>query len=116
MEKLLSVTELPDWFTYPPDFLKEVAEGNLDIGPWQFLTGQWLRVRYEGLKKRFPERDLIPFARRLDNDDIACWEGGASDAVRVVHDFAAPGWEKRDEYSSFEEWHAVAKLDAENYD
>lgn len=116
MDKLLRVSELPNWFTYPQDFLTQVNEGNLDIGPWQVLTGHWLRTRREGLDKRFPKRILIPFARRMDNDDIACWEEGASIAVRIVHDFAAPGWEEREEYASFGDWLVAARLDAEDYD
>lgn len=115
-KELLDATELPSWFAYPSDFLQEVQSGLLDIGPWQILLGKWLRVRHDGLKKRFPDRSLVPFARRLDNDDVACWDRDASGGVCVVHDFSAPGWERRAEYGSFAAWHQAARAEADDYD
>lgn len=116
MDELLTTDELPSWFVYPAEFLSVVNEGVFDIGPWQFLKGQWLRVRMSGLRQRFPDRDLVPFARRLDSDDIACWDRQQLGAVSVVHDFCAPGWEKREAYDSFSSWYEAAQVEAENYE
>jgi hypothetical protein len=116
MDDLLNRSELPSWFIYPSEFLNVVNDGVVDIGPWQFLTGQWLRVRILGLRKRFPDRELVPFARRLDSDDVACWDGHSLGAVSVVHDFCAPGWEKRESFDSFAAWYQSAQTEAENYD
>lgn len=115
-DELLDTTELPSWFAYPPDFLHVVRSESPDIGPWQILLGKWLRVRHEGLKKRFPDRGLVPFARRLDNDDVACWDRDKSGGVRVVHDFSAPGWEGRAEYGAFAAWYQAAREEADGYD
>ena len=60
--------------------------------------------RYEGMKIRYPNRQLIPFARRDDNDDIACFEVGYKDKVCIIHDFATSGYEQRKYYSNFWEW------------
>jgi hypothetical protein len=61
--------------------------------------------RSNGLKERYPDRKLVPFARRQDNDDVACWDlakGGGT--VTIIHDYASPGWEQRDEFSGFNDW------------
>jgi hypothetical protein len=113
---LLGSDELPGRFVYPDEFLKLVQSDVLDIGPWQFLEGPWLRVRLEGLRKRYPDRGLIPFARRLDNDDVACWDQKKSTSVYIVHDFSAPGWEDRAEYTSFQSWYLAAREEASDYD
>jgi len=45
-----------------------------------------------GLQERYPGRMLVAFARREDNDDVACWEAGGGGKVIVIHDFASDGW------------------------
>lgn len=42
-----------------------------------------------------PNRCLIPFAKRDDNDDIACFELGKGESVIIIHDFASHGFEDR---------------------
>jgi hypothetical protein len=46
---------------------------------------------------------LVPFARREDNDDVACWEP-MSPRVVVIHDFASPGFEDRGGFADFNGW------------
>lgn len=113
---LLSAEEIPPWFSYPKDFLCALQSGLRDVGAWQILDGKWLRVRHEGIKKRFPDRDLVPFARRLDCDDVACWDSKSSPSVEVVHDFSAPGWEERDSYPSFQAWLLAVQEESEGND
>lgn len=55
------------------------------------------------MKTRFPDRKLIPFARREDNDDVACWDLVAGDVV-LIHDFSSPGYEQRKRYADFYGW------------
>ena len=50
---------------------------------------------YSGMKKRYPNRKLIPFAKRVDNDDTACFEIGKGSKVQLIHDFASEGFEQR---------------------
>ena len=114
--KLLNSNSLPEWFAYPEEFQYMIQSGLLDIGCWQLLQGDWLEVRHQGLKKRFPARDLVPFARRLDSDDVACWESVSFPNVLVIHDFCAPGWEARATYSSFEDWLKIASDEAKDFD
>ncbi|KOG53639.1 hypothetical protein ADK76_27090 [Streptomyces griseoflavus] len=107
---IFSTQELPDGFNYPDGFLRAVESGLVGLEPWWLLEGRDLRTRMEGLRERFPDRRLVPFSRREDNDDVACWDLD-SDTVRVIHDFAAPGRETRGEYASFYDWLRAALED-----
>jgi hypothetical protein len=101
---LLTDKELPGGFNYPKQFNHIVDLGLTDLEPWYVLQGKPLREMVAGLSQRYPDRKLVPFARRQDNDDIACWQSGSGDEVFIIHDFASVGWEQRDHFSSFYEW------------
>lgn len=60
--------------------------------------------RLKGVTERYPNRKLIPFARRDDNDDIACFEVEKGEKVQIIHDFASEGYEQRNEYNDFWDW------------
>lgn len=85
MSELLSQKNLPAWFSYPDEFLNLVDEGQVDIGPWQILLGKWLVARFAGMRQRYPDCELIPFARRLDCDDVACWDKSSPGAIFVTY-------------------------------
>ena len=53
---------------------------------------------------RYPQRILIPFARRGDNDDVACFELNKGEEVQIIHDFASIGYEQRKTYKTFWDW------------
>lgn len=119
MYELLKNEFLPDWFKYPENLLGLVNNGEIDIGPWQLLHGKWLNVRNIGLKQRYPDLKLIPFARRLDNDDVACFDIGEKSCfpkVKIIHDFASPGWEDRGEFDTFDAWLDDAMEEARDWD
>ncbi len=59
--------------------------------------------RFRGLQKRCPGRRLCPFARRDDNDDVACFEDDNS-LVHIIHDFADIGWEQKEVFPTFDSW------------
>lgn len=101
---LLPESELPPGFTYPPTFVRVVELGLLDLEPWQILTGELLMTRAGGLRARMPNRALVPFARRGDNDDVACWEAGHGEQVRVIHDFTTPDRADRETFTDFNAW------------
>ena len=101
--KLLTQAEKPEWFDYPQDFLRIVEEQKLlDFDPWIVMQGDQLRTRLNGLKERYPARELVPFARREDNDDVACRD--SKKGVVIIHDFASPGYENKEELSGFWDW------------
>lgn len=103
MADLLGSADLPGGFDYPPEFIRVVELGLTDLEPrWIFDGGQLYR-RMVGLRERYPERQLVPFARRQDNDDVACWDLVQGN-VMVIHDTASPGWEQRDTFPDFNSW------------
>lgn len=102
----------PDWFKYPEEYLRVIDLKIYNLEPWFFLDGEQLERRNSDLKKRFPNADLVPFARRMDNDDVACWEKRTGNLnVYVVHDFSQWGWDKRKEYPDFWAWYRQAVED-----
>lgn len=101
---LLTEKERPQGFSYPRQFNRLIERGLTDLEPWYFLEGKLLRDTMVGLAERYPDRKLVPFARRQDNDDVACWQVGASGEVFVIHDFASPGWEQRGQFAGFYDW------------
>ena len=82
--------------------LLELNLTNFDV--WYFMDKESVRIRLAGLQKRYPERNLIPFARRGDCDDIACFEVGKGEQVYVTHDFASSGYEQRKIYENVWKW------------
>ncbi|MDD6462016.1 MAG: hypothetical protein PUF51_06130 [Bifidobacteriaceae bacterium] len=91
-------------FVYPPG-LKKVAELGLDdLDIWFIMDAPFAQRYCESINKRYPNRQLVPFAKREDCDDVACFEIGKPGKVEIVHDFASPGWERRGEYDDFWEW------------
>ena len=104
--------DLPSDFTYPADFVWVVRRRLIDVEPWTVLQGEALMGKLYGLRKRYPDSPLVPFARRIDNDDVACWDAGLPDArVVVIHDWASPGWERRAQFKSFTAWFLQAVAD-----
>ncbi len=66
------------------------------------------RWRLDVLMEMYPDRRLVPFAARYDNDDLACFEVGFGGRVFIVYMGADPGWERRQEYDDFWDWFQVA--------
>ena len=105
VDELLSGTELPNGFTYPSAFRRVVSLGLVELDPWFFLDGPGLRERLDGIRQRYRHRVLVPFARRGDNDDVACWDLDLADgSISVIHDYASSGWEQKEQFSDFAAW------------
>lgn len=66
MSQLLPRTEFSADFVYPVKLLRIVDRGLVDLEPWLFLQGDSLLVRHHGLRTRYPERRVVPFAHRTD--------------------------------------------------
>src|SRR4051812_47144919 len=97
---LLAESEKPGWFQYPPQFLHVMELGIYRLDPWQFILGEFLRTMYAILHKRYPNRELVPFAKW--EDLVACWDKDKPGKVVVV-DIALtndPGLE----FDSFWDW------------
>ncbi|MBD1373662.1 hypothetical protein IC620_15045 [Hazenella sp. IB182357] len=101
---LPSESKLPKAFIYPEPFLNVIKLDLINLEPWIIMNSDQVVFRMQGLKKRYPTRVLVPFAKRLDNDDLACFELEKGERVQVIHDFASIGFEQRKEFNGFWDW------------
>ena len=101
---LFNIKKHYEKFAYPDNFVKILELNLLDYDVWYLMSNEQVETRINGLKQRYSKRKLIPFARRDDSDDIACFEEGQGERVFIVHDFASEGFEQRRVYDSFWEW------------
>jgi hypothetical protein len=117
-EFFLSENSLPNQFRYPETYIKFISKEFPNLDPWHFFYSK-LQYRYDGLKQRYPQRIVVPFARRGDNDDIACFEASEpSDDpnVIIIHDFASEGWENRGKLENFLAWVKLAKAESNEWE
>lgn len=91
-------------FNYPKEFMKIIELNLVDYDFWYLMSKEQVEIRINGLKERYPNRELIPFARRDDSDDIACFDIRRGNKVQIIHDFASVGFEQRKEYDNFWDW------------
>jgi hypothetical protein len=81
-----------------PNGYRTVIELNLvNLKPWQFLAEVDSPLGNSSINRRYPKRLVLPFARRIDSDDVACFvmrdpEQEAGQVI-VIHDFASSGYE-----------------------
>lgn len=108
---------LPAEFEWPEAFVSHLSQNPVPYHePWYFLAefpknaDYWLAQ----VRAQFPERALVPFAKRETDDDVACFDVNASGEARVhiVHMFASPGWEHRGSYADFDAWLTAAKAES----
>lgn len=99
--------EIPG-FTFPESCLKAVELNLINLENWYFMDVKKMQYRRGNLLKRYPHRNLVPFARRDDNDDVACFEVGQGERVFIVHDFSSEGFERRQEFDTFWSWFVSA--------
>ncbi|MGT2949713.1 hypothetical protein BU202_00105 [Streptococcus cuniculi] len=92
------------FFTYPQQIKSLISEGLVDFGAWYLMNDEQTSRRFEGLQTRYPDRRLYPFAKRDDNDDIACFDGSDNTTVHVIHDFANSGWEQKEIFPNIDAW------------
>jgi hypothetical protein len=115
--RLLSKENPPEGFAYPPEFLHLLGLGIRALDPWRILEGDQLVVRSSGLAARYPSRALIPFAVRIDRDDVACWDlDRAPRAISVIDDFDTPGDEQLESFDKFNDWLRQAIEDLIDYE
>ncbi|RKP43276.1 SMI1/KNR4 family protein [Trinickia fusca] len=118
---LFNEEQLPNGFLFPCSFLEFVARDPIpDLEPWWFFckfkdhADAWINA----LRRLYPNRHLIPFAKMQDSDDVACFDAsGPSVDPRVyyVHAYASPGWEDRGSVTNFTEWLRAAEEESRRY-
>ena len=94
-------------FEVPPELARLQSQNIANLTPWHLLNKELAAKRLKGLRARY-QRRYMPFARRQDNDDLACFDPLAPGKVHIVHDFASDGTELRKTYDSFWSWFRAA--------
>lgn len=105
MIDIFEENEKPIWVHYPNEYIELINNDKDEFLPWYLMDKKQTLIRYSGLRKRYPTRNLFPFARDDNSDDVACWEENKPGMVIIIHDFASPGYENKIEFNSFSEWH-----------
>jgi hypothetical protein len=91
-----------------------------DIDPWYFIfefkesSSFWMIE----VKRQYPSRTLVPFAKVNCSDNIVCFDGEDTSGVPKVyyiHTFASVGWEDRGYADNFIEWLKMARLESARY-
>ena len=103
-------------YDYPEGYKKLKDLNLIDFEYWYFIPKYQFKNRFIGMSQRYPSRKYIPFARRDDCDDIACFEYGKGNTVFIIHDYANAGFEERKSYNNIWEWFkdAIDELINEN--
>ena len=86
------------------------------IAPWEMLDEGQIAIQTARLQNRLLGRTLIPIARRLDTDAVACFDkgpDGTSKAVLVVTDMDGPSLPAETHYPGFSAWFDVALADGQ---
>lgn len=94
-------------FAYPDGLQGIVQQGLANLTPWQLMDRETAKQRLQELRGRYKAK-YVPFARRQDNDDIACIDPARPGHVILVHDFASEGSERRRDFDSFWDWFRAA--------
>ena len=98
------ITFKHSFFSYPQSLKDLVSDGRVDFGVWYLMNDDETVRRFQGLQKRYPGRRLYPFARRDNNDDVACFEDDDNSLVHIIYDFADIGWEQKEVFSTIYAW------------
>lgn len=85
------------------------------IAPWEMLDEAEIETQTDRLRERWPGRNLVAIARRVDTDAVACFDkgpDGAGKAVLVVEGLDAADGAAERHYKGFSDWFDAALADA----
>ena len=77
------------------------------IAPWEMLDDAGIATYTAQVRERDPLRNLTAFARRTDQDTVACFDkgaDGAGKAVLVLRHIGDPAQTKELRYPGFSAW------------
>jgi len=86
------------------------------IAPWEMLDEGQIAIQTARLQNRLPGRTLIPIARRLDTDAVACFDkgpDGTGKSVLVVTGLDDPSFPAEVHYPGFSAWLDTALADGQ---
>ncbi len=105
--EILGPKDLDVKVAMPSGLVRIVEQHLIDLTPWHVMPRELAAKRLKGLRQRY-SRKYVPFARRQDNDDLACIDPARPEEIVVIHDFASEGTETRQRFESFWDWFRTA--------
>ena len=116
---------LPPGFKFPEAYLDFIyQEEVVELYPWDFMCfterTEYYDIWVRGLKREFPERQFVPFAKNEENDVVACFELSDNPDFPDIHHIRAfdmPKWQVLDHGpgGDFAVWLEIFKEDAFEY-
>ena len=91
-------------FNYPDALERLVALKLLNFDLWYLVSREQSVVIFKQMKMNCNRMGLIPFARRGDNEDIACLETGNDEKVVVFKNCEYLGYRPREVFDSVWDW------------
>jgi len=105
---VLSKIAQDNGFEFPLGYKRVFELGLTNLEPWYFLDDKEYQLVEKGINERFPKRQVIPFARRKDCDDVACFvvksDSHNKENVLIIHDYASSGYEVDKVCRNFWDW------------
>lgn len=101
--ELLSPGDLDVSVPLPQELVRVASQGLINLSPWHVMPRDLAKKRMTGLRGRYRTK-YVPFARRQDNDDLACIDPNEPARVVVIHDFSKEGAERVGTYETFWSW------------
>ncbi|MDX1994450.1 MAG: hypothetical protein SF029_18855 [bacterium] len=99
-------------FDLPNAYYKVFDLGLTNLTPWRFLEAEECQDLFSVLRQLYSGNVLLPFARRMDNDDVACLvvqsQEYTTSSVLIVHLFASSGDEVDHIHETFWDWFRAA--------
>lgn len=77
-----------------------------NIAPWHMYMNDDNRYAFDSLsvRNKHPNRLLIPIARNIADDTVACIDLDSDGRISVIHDGAIPGMPDECYYNTFDLW------------
>ena len=91
-------------FNYPEALERLVALKLINFDLWYLMSREQSVVILKQLKMNCNSKGLIPFARRGDNEDIACFEIQNNEKVVVLKNCEYLGYQQRQVFDSVWDW------------
>ena len=102
--EILETGNLEFIFDYPEALERLVALKLINFDLWYLMSKEQSIVILKQLKMNCNRKDLIPFARRGDNEDIACYEIQNNEKVVVLKNCEYLGYRPRQVFDSVWDW------------
>jgi len=111
---LLTDREKPEWLEYPIQLIELIKSGRSVIIPWHISKVEAVRIGRTHFAQRIG-RDLVMFAYRQDQEDVACFEKGKGEMVMVLHDNCDSPYAHVGSYLSFSDWLKAAEEESREW-